>query len=219
MKFFFSAFLIFFLTKPLLSNNFETTYEVSTKGIIIGSLTWSLDVKDKRYVTFINLKNKGFISKLYAFEGEYRSMGIIKNSFLLSEKYNQFWKTKKKEGRVEITYKNMGIEKIVITPKEKELPRIDLKKLRNYNDPITSFLNIIFNQGPVYTIDGRRTYLLYPIKKEGFSKILIEEYKNIWADHKRNDLEYLEIFMKKGEVLPDQIKVMFKGSIFTLKKI
>ena len=219
MKFFFSLFIIIFLTKPLLSNNFKTTYEISTKGVTIGSLTWSLDVQDKKYVTFIKLKNKGFISKLFSFEGEYESAGIIKNNFLLSEKYNQFWKTKKKEKNVEIIYKNMGVEKITITPREKELPRIDLKKLKNYNDPITSFLNILFNQNPFHTIDGRRTYLLNPIKKEGFTKILIKEYKNIWADHKRNDLEYLEIFLERGEILPEQIKIMFKGMVFSLKKI
>lgn len=125
----------------------------------------------------------------------------------------------KKEKVVKIIYKNSKIEKLTLSPNEKEKERINYKKLQNYNDPITSFLNILFNQKPSYTIDGRRAYLLNPIQKEQSIKISIKEYINIWADHKRNDLEYIEIFVEKDLSLPKKINIMFRGSVFSLNKI
>ena len=159
------------------------------------------------------------LSSLYTFQGKYKAVGNIRDNFLFSTEYNQFWKTKKKEKVVKITYKNLKIEKMILSPNEKEIQRIDYKKLKNYNDPLTSFLNILFNKKPSYTIDGRRTYLLNPIHKEKSIKISIEEYVNIWADHKRNDLKYIEIFLEEGQYLPKKINIMFKGSVFSLKKI
>ena len=113
----------------------------------------------------------------------------------------------------------MKIKEMTLSPIEQEVARIEYDKLENYNDPLTSFLNILFNQKPSYTIDGRRAYLLYPTKKENIVKISIKEYENIWADHKRNDLEYIEIFIEKDRHLPKKINIMFKGSVFSLNKI
>ena len=219
MKCFFSLIFIVFLSQPLFSNDFETKYQIKTKGITIGLLKWILIIKDGSYSTKINLKSKGLLSSLYTFQGKYKAVGNIRDNFLFSAEYNQFWKTKKKEKVVKITYKNFKIEKIILSPNEKETQRIEYKKLKNYNDPLTSFLNILFNKKPSYTIDGRRAYLLNPIHKEKSIKISIEEYVNIWADHKRNDLKYIEIFLEEGQYLPKKINIMFKGSIFSLKKI
>ena len=49
-------------------------------------------------------------------------------------------------------------------------------------------------------------------------KISIENFQNIWADHKRNDLNYLEVFSKEDSILPEKINIKFKGSIFSLIK-
>ena len=49
-------------------------------------------------------------------------------------------------------------------------------------------------------------------------KIKIENYKNIWADHKKNSLESIEI-VKNENLLPTIIKIKFKGLVFKLSKI
>ena len=49
-------------------------------------------------------------------------------------------------------------------------------------------------------------------------KIKIENYKNIWADHKKNSLESIEI-VKNENLLPSIIKIKFKGLVFKLSKI
>ena len=219
MKLYFSLIFLVFLTKPLLSNDFETRYQIKTKGIGMGFLTWKLVMKDGHYETSLELESKGFLSMLYNFEGRYSSSGKVIDNFLIPNEYNQFWKTKKKEKVVKILFKNKKISYLSLIPLEKNIPRINYKDLNNYVDPLTSFINILFNQKPSYTIDGRRSYLLIPNKIDTYTKILISEYKNIWADHKRNDLEYLEIFKEKNQILPKKINIMFKGSIFSLKKI
>ena len=218
MKLLFSLIVVIFICKPLFSGDFETMYKVKTKGLTIGSLTWGLKISGGSYSSYLSLSNTGILSKLYKFNGKYRSDGKIVNGFFFSEKYNQFWKTKKKEKVVKIFYKNQKIERIELLPIEKELPRVDYKKLKGYNDPLASFLNIIFTTQPAYTIDGRRAYVLSPTQKEGVIQILIKKYVNIWADHKRNDLEYMEVFLEKDQDLPSKINIMFKGSVFSLIK-
>ena len=64
-------------------------------------------------------------------------------------------------------------------------------------------------------------------KQDGYEtretkKILIEDYVNIWADHKRNDLEYIEIKQEYGEgvfSMPEVIKIKFKGLLYKLRRI
>ena len=219
MKLFFSLFFLIFLSKPLLSNDYETRYQIKTKGISLGFLTWKLSIKNGLYETFMELESKGFLSALYSFKGKYSSGGKIIDSFLIPDEYNQFWKTKKKEKVVKIFFKNKKISQLKLIPKEKEFPRIKYKELSNYADPLTSFINILFNQNPSYTIDGRRAYLLIPNKIDTHIKILISEYRNIWADHKRNDLEYLEVFKEEKQIMPERINIKFKGSVFSLKRI
>ena len=48
--------------------------------------------------------------------------------------------------------------------------------------------------------------------------INIKDYKNIWADHKRNDLKKIEFILSKDELLPVQINIHFKKRVFKLKK-
>ena len=53
-------------------------------------------------------------------------------------------------------------------------------------------------------------------------KILIEDYVNIWADHKKNDLEYIEIKQEYSEgtfSMPEVMKIKFKGLLYKLRKI
>ena len=220
MKFLFSFFLIYtiFLSFAGASKTFESNYLVKTKGITIGTFFWNLNLEKQSYKTTIDLKKKGFFSKLFVFEGYYQTSGTIKNKIFSPEKYSQFWKTNKKERGVEIDFYNSKISKILINPKEKELPRLDYKDLYGYSDPITSFINILINEKNSYTIDGRRLYLLVQKNEKDYKKITIKEYKNIWADHKRNDLEFIEIYQKDKGFFPEKINIRFDGSTFSLIK-
>ena len=69
------------------------------------------------------------------------------------------------------------------------------------------------------TIDGRRIYILKKNEGEDGNIILkIEDYVNIWADHKRNDLKKIE-FLVKDDFLPYEILIHFKKRVFKLERI
>ena len=194
-------------------------YIVKTKGLVIGDLEWKITSNQTNYSTSINLKHRGFLKIFYEFQGEYSSSGKIKDDYLIPEKYFQNWVTNTKKRKVEIIFEDEKIKKLILDPLEKEFARVEYKKLYKYKDPLASFVGILLNNKPSHTIDGRRIYLLLPKKTNYGEKILIKEYKNIWADHKRNDLEYLEIFKDKNSVLPKKIDIKFKGYVFSLTKV
>ena len=77
------------------------------------------------------------------------------------------------------------------------------------------------------TIDGRRVYSMVVDKNKivndiRIKKVLIKNYINIWSDHKRNDLEYIEIdqeLTNKIISMPSLVKIKFGGILFKLRKI
>tara|TARA_Y100001970_G_C14198621_1_gene839693 strand:+ start:408 stop:1067 length:660 start_codon:yes stop_codon:yes gene_type:complete len=218
MKFFFKLIILIFLTNSCLGQDFSANYTIKTKGLTIGQLYWEIKLFNEGYTTLIKLKNKGFISAFYKFEGKYQTKGRYLNKVFLPSEYNQRWVTNKKRRDVSLFFKNNKVYDLKIKPEEKELPRIAFKNYEDYKDPLTSFINILLNDKKSKTIDGRRMYVMNPLKKNSTTKILIEDYRNIWADHKRNDLEYLEIFRNKNEPLPKKLNIKFKGSVFSLIK-
>ena len=201
MKLLFSFVFLFITLESLEAKKVEENYAVKTRGITI------------------NLKNKGPLSLVYKFNGYYKASGIIKNNILVPEVYIQEWKTKNKERNINLIFEKNKIIDLKIQPEEKELARINFLGLEDYSDPITSFLNIFLNNLDSKTIDGRRVYLLSPYKNNDYTKVLIKNYINIWADHSKNDLEYLEIFQNSEEELPYKINIKFKGSVFVVKKL
>ena len=203
-----------------LASDFEVNYNVSTSGIKIGEFNWFLNLNENNYTTKINLKNSGLFSALYKFKGGYTSVGIIEDQMFKSKKYKQNWQIKKQAKIVEMSFDG-SVNKLSQTPKEKELSRIDLDKLFEYFDPITSFLNILSGFDNVKTIDGRRIYIMKKNTLLGDNKITIEirDYKNIWADHNRNDLKKIEFFINKDVFLPEKINIYFKERVFKLQKI
>jgi len=218
MKLPFSIFLFFFiLAHALFARDIQEGYSIKTKGIVIGSLSWSLKIDDNSYETSIKLKNKGFLSRFYGFSGDYLAEGTIQNNRFIPTRYVQIWKTSNQKKYVELKFKGGVVEKLSLNPKETEVARIQYKKLENYKDPLSSLISILITGIKSYTIDGRRVYLLSP-EKEG-NKILIKKYTNIWTDHKRNDLEYLEVKQGERNILPEKIIIKFKGSLFYLTKI
>ena len=170
MKLFFSIFFIFLFSESLSSKEFESKYTIKTKGVKIGELTWRLKMTNDEYKTKLHLKSQGLLSGLYKFEGQYDSFGNIENETLIPLEYNQLWKTKKESRVVKIIFRAEAVKKLILKPIETELPRIDYKKLKNYYDPITSLLNILIKNSSFNTIDGRRIYILEPIKKKRVSK-------------------------------------------------
>ena len=122
---------------------------------------------------------------------------VVKDS-LMPLKYKQSWLTNKKKREVKIIFNNGSINELEILPDEKEHARIGYIGMNNYFDPLSSFLNILIGKKKSKTIDGRRIYSMVVEKsrrlwkRQIIKKILIEDYVNIWADHKRNDLEYID---------------------------
>ena len=219
MKLLFSLVFLFISFETLEAKKVEENYTVKTKGITIGNLDWKVKLEKDTYATSINLKNKGPLSLVYKFKGYYEANGIIKKDILVPKKYIQEWKTKNKKRDISIIFENNKIVDLKIQPEEKELARINFLELGGYSDPLTSFLDIFLNNLNSKTIDGRRVYVLSPNKNDGYTKVLIKNYINIWANHNKNDLEYLEIFQNFNEDLPYKINIKFKGSVFTVKRI
>ena len=214
----FLVFFIIFVINTSYANNFSAEYKVSTTGIKIGNFSWSLNINDNIYQTEINLKNSGIFSPLYKFEGSYLSTGVIEKNIFKTQNYKQFWKTKKKTKIVKMSFDDYLIE-LKQEPIEEEMARVDLEGLYLYFDPITSFINILNGENEAKTIDGRRIYRLEKNEGEGGNITLkIEDYVNIWADHKRNDLKKIEFFIE-DDLLPYEILIHFKERVFKLERI
>ena len=229
MKLHFSLFIFLFFSPfhNLYAESYKAEYDVRLGNINIGGLVWILDVNNDNYKTNIDLSSGRFVSGLFKFEGSYESGGSFSSGGFIASYYKQVWKTNKKERRVDIFFKDGVISKLIISPEEKESPRINYIGVSQRLDPLSSFLNILSGKERSGTIDGRRTYFMVvkeKIKKEMFisKKVFIEEYTNIWADHKRNDLEYIEFDQSNDgggvELLPFKIKIKFKGMVFNLVK-
>ncbi len=214
----FLVFFVIFAVNTSYANNFSAEYKVSTTGIKIGNFSWSLNINDNIYQTEINLKNSGIFSPLYEFEGSYLSTGVIENNIFKTQNYKQFWKTKKKTKIVKMSFDDNLIE-LKQEPIEEEIARVDLENLYLYFDPITSFINILNGEDEAKIIDGRRIYRLKKNEGENGNIILkIENYINIWADHKRNDLKKIEFFIE-NDFLPYEILIHFKERVFKLERI
>ncbi|MDC3187026.1 DUF3108 domain-containing protein [Pelagibacteraceae bacterium] len=214
----FLVFFVIFVVNTSYANNFSAEYKVSTTGIKIGNFSWSLNINDNVYQTEISLKNSGIFSPLYKFEGNYLSAGVIENNIFKTKNYKQFWKTKKKTKIVKMLFDDYLIE-LKQEPIEEERARVNLEDLYLYFDPITSFINILNGENEAKTIDGRRIYRLKKNEGEDGNIILkIEDYVNIWADHKRNDLKKIEFFIE-DDLLPYEILIHFKERVFRLERI
>ena len=213
------VFLVFLINTNIKANNNIAKYKIEVGGVNIRELIWELHINDLKYLTKINLTDKGIFSGLYKFNGTYSSSGSIKKDYLESLNYSQNWQTRKKNKKVEIFFHNGNVKKLFQEPVEKEFSRINLNGLSGYNDPISSLINIVIGKKASLTIDGRRVYKMEVEKINGNNlKIKIENYKNIWADHKKNNLESIEIVKSSG-LLPSTIKIKFKGLVFKLSKV
>jgi hypothetical protein len=226
----FSVALVFFIFagfSTLFAGDFKEEYVVEVGKISIGKLFWDVNIHNDNYKILIKLKSKGLLSKLYRFEGSYEASGSVVGGSLVPLKYKQDWLTKNKNREVEITFNDHSITGLKVFPPENEHPRVKYAEIENHFDPLSSFLNILIGKKKSKTIDGRRIYSMTVKQQDNQNnietkKILIEDYVNIWADHKRNDLEYIEIKQEYGEdifSMPEIIKIKFKGLLYKLRRI
>jgi len=219
--------IIFQLTIELSAKELNVSYKIEIGAINIGSLKWSVNLDGDNYKTSLLLEDRGFLSGLYNFSGEYLSEGMIFEDDFIPFRYKQVWKTKKKTREVEILFDKKMVSALILSPKESELPRIEYLKIQGLVDPLSSFLNILTSGANNYkTIDGRRLYKmslnLTEEKNIVSKKIYITDYFNIWTDHKRKDLKFIitkQDKSKKDNFFPNNIKIKNKGLVFTLTKI
>ena len=233
MKFLFS--IGFFLLLVVFSNfilakdikiNLVENYDIEFGKIDIGKLYFQYLDSPKEYKISINIQDKGFFSGLYKFRGEYDVIGEKRNDLFYPLNYNQNWKTKKKNSIVNIVFKNGVLRSLKVLPEEKELARINYIGLENHLDPISSFFSILKGAQKVDTVDGRRVYSMNVVdskivEKNIHKKIEIQNYVNIWADHKRKDLRYIEVVQRlESEPLemPLVIKIKLNNFLIKLKK-
>ena len=233
MKLLLIKFVLFFtvafnLSADLSAKKLEAFYKIELGIINVGSIKWRIDLDGDSYITSILLKDKGLLSGLYQFTGEYLSEGKILKGEFVSSRYKQFWETKKKTREVEILFNKEMVSVLILKPKENESPRVDYLRIRCLTDPLSSFLNILANNTNNFkTIDGRRLYKMSLDSKriDGnvvTKKIFIKDYFNIWADHKRNDLKFIatkQDLSKEDVILPKNIKINNGGLVFKLTKI
>ncbi len=222
MKLFFSVLVCcLLLASPnkAWSKSYFSKYSVSSSGLKIGELLWSLRIDKKKYTTEVKLNSRGFLSGLFSFSGEYITKGFIKGGYFVPTNYSQKWETRKKRRDIEIYFEDNTVTKINQTPRETEGKRIGFEGLYGYYDPLTSILNILNGSPETKTIDGRRVYVIFLDKSQNNKSLYsIKNYKNIWTDHKRNDFEQLTIINSSGAYLPDAIHINFKGRLFKVEK-
>ena len=92
MKLFFKllVFLSFFIFNNLnflYANEFKETYNVEVGTIYIGKLLWEVKITENKYKITINLQDRGILSGLYNFEGNYEASGFIIHNILIPKKY------------------------------------------------------------------------------------------------------------------------------------
>ncbi len=223
MKLVLIKFIILFIVSfcsSVKANSSEAEYNIYVSGIKIGKLNWFLNIKDGKYETNINLESSGFFSPLYSFTGQYTSSGDVKSGVFNTKEYKQYWRTKKDVKIVEIKFDKNLVE-ILQIPKEDEFSRIDLKNLLYYFDPITSLLNILNGNEEAKTVDGRRIYVMKKkiADSKNYTSLKIKDYKNIWADHNRNDLKNIDLYLSGEHFFPEKILIYFKEKIFKLRII
>ena len=223
MRLFFRLLLIFLFlvnANAVYGNEYSAVYKVASKGIKIGELRWSVKKDGKDYEISIGLKSKGVLSGVLRFEGNYLSVGKININELIPKNYSQSWSTSKKHRVVKISFDKKKVVELSQRPLEKERARLDYFSLTDYSDPLTSFFKILEGADDVKTIDGRRIYNITLVEegpKKNKKTYSIKNYVNIWADHKKNDLEKISI-IKKEDYLPEVVNIYFKGQKFKISK-
>lgn len=210
--------LLFFACGPVVGEEINKTYIVKVGGIKIGKLSWEILINEKEYVTKLELQSKGILSAIYSFRGRYFSEGSLNNKELISKKYSHFWQTKKTTKNMELVFHDRKLESIKQDPLEGEKLRINVFEIRQTNDPLTSFLQIIMGERNTLVVDGRRIYTMTKKFDENKKHTIIEisNYSNLWADHKRNKFEKIIYEKNPEDFFPSKMFIYYDGRVFRL---
>ena len=211
-------------------------YNVQWNGIILGNIFWKYSINEENYKFIIETKGVGVSSKLYPFYGKQSAEGLVQNDSFKPKKYNQVWKTKRRDKNTSIGFNKGRVEFFDINPKETIVPYIDFYKINNAVDPISAALELIIsgdNRIIKNIFDGRRVYNLGLKNKKdlinyedlNFSKVTsyeldIKNYRNIWKDHNKKDLKKVIIITGVIEdkiILPLKFIITNKGLVFKIK--
>ena len=122
MKLFLISFFLFlfFVSEATHGGDFQKDFTVKVSGIKIGSLNWEIRINETEYSNRLRLKSEGLLSKIYQFEGDYYSEGVVINNKLIAQKYNHLWKTKKIEKNMKLIFQDGKLDSLNQTPYEKE---------------------------------------------------------------------------------------------------
>jgi len=221
MKLFLNSFVFLFLFGwPVFGAEIKKSYVVKVGGIKIGELNWEIKIGSDEYSNKLILKNKGFLSAIYRFNGEYFSEGLINKKSLIPIKYRHFWQTKKTIKNMELRFGENKLISLKQKPVEEEKIRLDVFDVQYTNDPLTAFQKIMVGEKSVLVVDGRRLYTMMARPNENNNQTTIEivNYYNLWADHKRNKFEKIIFEKKITEILPYKMLIYFDGKIFKLEQ-
>ena len=212
-------FLILFCW-PLSSEEIRKNYVVKVSGIKIGELSWGMKVTTNNYSNTLSLKSKGLLSGLYNFKGDYFSEGNNRKNELFPKNYKHFWQTKKTVKKMELNFKKNRLAIINQEPVEEEKIRLNVFNIENTHDPLTSFLKIMMGKKSALVVDGRRLYTMEAQHDESANQttIVVSNYSNLWADHKRNKFEKIIFEKKAKEILPFKMLIFFDGRVFRLEE-
>ena len=169
----------------------------------------------------IKLKSEGFLSIIYTFEGNYFSEGLINKGSLDPKNYTHFWKTKKTTKEMGLFFENNKIVSLNQKPFEKENLRLDIFKIENTKDPLSSFIQILKGAETSLVVDGRRFYTMSAVNLNDVNQISInlDNYSNLWADHKRSKFEKIAFEVDNEDLLPNKIYIYFDGRVFIVEEI
>tara|TARA_B100000579_G_C22842248_1_gene862240 strand:+ start:3047 stop:3718 length:672 start_codon:yes stop_codon:yes gene_type:complete len=209
-----------FFSSSIYGEKIYNKYSVSVSGIKIGELIWVVEISDTNYINEVTLKSRGLLSSIYHFKGEYYSEGEVEKNVLKPIKYKHFWKTKKITKNMELLFENGTPTLLTQEPTEKEYLRVNIFDIKNYKDPLTSFLQIILGEESSMVVDGRRIYTMNAIKDDKTSNVIVNilNYSNLWADHKRTKFEKLSFEKKDGDMFPYKMNIYFDERVFKLDK-
>ena len=219
MKLFLNSFVFLFLFGcPVFGAEIKKSYDVKVGGIKIGELNWEINIGSDEYSNKLSLKNKGFLSAIYRFKGEYFSEGLINKKRLMPKKYKHFWQTKKTIKNMELRFGEDKLISLKQKPAEEETIRLNVFDVQYTNDPLTAFQKIMMGEKSALVVDGRRLYTMMARPDEN-NKTTIEivNYYNLWADHKRNKFEKIIFEKNITEILPHKMLIYFDGKIFKLE--
>ena len=87
--------LLFFISSPVHAESFYKKFSIKVSGLKIGELVWALEIDNNNYSNDIKLEDRGFLSTIYTFEGDYFSKGKVVKNKLEPHSYNHVWKTNK----------------------------------------------------------------------------------------------------------------------------